>query len=368
MLADCHAKLGDLLRASELYHALASETPGRKYPWWDNAALRQAKKKAAAIDKRIPTVTFAIAERYEELEIEVDGRLVRDSTQPVQIPPDRKITVLARAKGFDEQSADLTLREGEQRIVQIRLVRLPPPAPKPTPSASAGRTRAPSGPPSLWLGGGYQGFVIPTFMFGFFGDGGRTMLVPGGNLALTIPTSGPEITVAAAYASFGLGETPFKPTGAPDTDYEILESDLQALLATVHVAWDIPLDARGTFHVRVGAGLGIGWSFLGDLYRTQAYPEPGAENDPYRWRKCRGPNDPPGTFLHCNQLDHDADHYFGYVEPSWFAGGYRPTLFPYLALPEIGLAIHPSNAFAIDLTVGASLTGILTRAGIRFGL
>lgn len=376
-LADCYVALGELLRASELYHSIAAEAPGAKYAWWDRAAIQKAKKKAAAVDKRIPTVTFAIEESYEELEIEVDGRLVRDPSQPFRVPPDVKIVILARAKGYDELSEEVVLAEGERRILELKLPAL---TPEGKGAAQAGKGRAkgegaeddgrkgPRTEPHLWLGGGYQGYLIPQFMFGMFGDGGRTMFVPGGGLSLTIKTSDVDVVVAATYASFRLGETPFKASGAPDTDYEIIESDLQSLLASVHLMWDIPLDAKRTFRFRLGGGIGLGWTFLGDLYRTQAYPPEGAEGDPYKWVKCGGPNDPQGSFLYCNQLDHDADHYFGYVEPSWFGGGYRPLLYPWIALPELGLAIHPSRTFAIDIGVGLSLTGLLTRAGVRFGL
>ncbi|HSO00420.1 MAG TPA: hypothetical protein VLS89_19145 [Candidatus Nanopelagicales bacterium] len=377
-LADCYVALGELLKAGELYHSIAAEKPGRKYAWWDNAAIERAKKKATALDKRIPTVTFAIEESYDELEIEVDGRLVRDSTLPFKVPPDVKIVILARAKGYDEMSQEVVLAEGERRIVKLRLEPLgaagagagkhETPGKKPRDKQPPGPRKDPRGEPELWLGGGYQGYLLPQFMFGLFGEGGRTLFAPGGGLSLTIKTSDIDVIISATYASFRLGETPFKPSGQPDTEYEILESDLQSLLASAHLMWDIPLDQAGTFRFRVGGGIGVGWTFLGDLYRPPAYPPSGAGDDPSKWEKCRGPNDPQGSFLHCNQLRHDRDHYFGYVEPSWFSGGHRPLIYPWLALPELGLAIHPSRAVAFDIGVGLSLTGLLTRAGVRFGL
>ena len=131
-----------------------------------------------------------------------------------------------------------------------------------------------------------------------------------------------------------------------------------------------------------GAGLGVGWTFMGDLYRTQAYPAdavPGDQStfvpgDPYRYVKCRGPNNPAGSFRYCNQLDYDADHYPGYVEPSWFTRpkgrpqGLRPLVYPWLVLPEIGLSFRPWDRFALDLRVGASATGVLGGFGMRIAL
>jgi tetratricopeptide (TPR) repeat protein len=365
-LADCYVALGELLRASELYHATAAEKPARTFTWYDRLAIKRAKKKAENVDKRIPTIAFAAEEDYEDLEIEIDGREVTDPEQPRKAPPDVTLTITARAKGYEDMTEELVLNEGERRVLEIRLTPLP--APRKNPTKRPPRPAKRGGRPTTWLGGGYQGFVVPQFLFGMFGEGGRTMLAPGAELTLTVRASDVDLAFSLAYASFRVGETPFKPSGSPDTDWEILESDLQALIAAAHLAWDIPLNDAGTVAFRVGGGIGVGWTFLGDLYRTQSYPPEGAGDDPYLWQKCQGPNDPAGTYLYCNQLDHDADHYFGYVEPSWFEGGRRPLLFPWLALPELGLAFHPSRTFAIDVQIGLSLTGILTGLGVRFGL
>jgi hypothetical protein len=368
-LADCYVALGELLRASELYHATAEEKPARTFTWWDRIAIKRAKKKAEAVDKRIPTLAFALEEDYEDLEVELDGRVVADLELPRRVPPDVTITITARAKGYDELTEELVLNEGERRVLELRLTPLPPsrrtPPKQPPPRGGRGDR---GGRPTTWLGAGYQGFVIPQFLFGLFGEGGHTLLAPGAELALTVRASDVDLTFSVAYASFRLGETPFKPSGSPDTDWEIIESDLQALIAAAHLAWNIPLNDAGTLAFRVGGGLGVGWTFLGNLFRTQAYPPKGAGSDPYLWQKCEGPNDPAGTFVYCNQLDYDADHYFGYTEPSWFAGGKRPLLFPWIALPELGLAIHPTRTSAIDLQVGLSLTGLLTGLKVRFGL
>jgi hypothetical protein len=235
----------------------------------------------------------------------------------------------------------------------------------------------------VWLGAGFQGFFIPQLMFELLGEGGRDVLVPGGDISLSTRIGRRfDLVFSVAYANFRMHETPFKPKGHPDTDYEIVESDLQALQASVRFVWNIPLDRDELFAFRLGAGLGAGWTFMGDLYRTQAYPadavpgDPGSfvPGDPYRYVKCRGPNNPLGSFRYCNQLDYDADHYPGYVEPSWFTRpkgrpqGLRPLVYPWLVLPEIGLALRPWDRVAFDLRVGASVTGLLGGLGVRFAL
>jgi hypothetical protein len=107
--------------------------------------------------------------------------------------------------------------------------------------------------------------------------------------------------------------------------------------------------------------------FAGDLHRTQAYPPKGA-SDVYQWRKCRGPNNPTGSFRYCNELDADRDHYDGYAEPDWFHHGARPALYPLVTLPELALSYRASPSFAMELGAGLSLSGILLRLGGRYAL
>ena len=141
-----------------------------------------------------------------------------------------------------------------------------------------------------------------------------------------------------------------------------------ALYASVDLMWSLPLDSARRLTFRFGGGVGVGWTFLGDLNRTQAYPPPGGGSDPDTLRKCNGPNDPSGSYAYCNQLDKDADHYGDFSEPSWFSGGARPLVYPWLALPQLGLSYRPSRAVSFDLEGGLSLTGILASFGMRFGI
>ncbi|WP_437592708.1 hypothetical protein [Sorangium sp. So ce1000] len=446
-LADCYVKQGELLKASEIYHKVASEKKERGYSARDVAAITSAKKKAAQLDARIPTLVVTPSEPYEGLVVEIDGEVIREPSAPHPFNPGEVLVIVARADGYEETSQKITLKEKQRREIKLRLKPNPgakkppekpvakkppekrPPAKKPPerpvakkaperpvakepPEKKAPRTveepadgspRVATGPderakpavempgptpPSprkqrdVWLGAGFQGFFIPRVMFQLFGEGGRDVLVPGGDVALSTRLGRFDLVFSIAYARFRMPETPFKPKGHPDTDYEIVESDLQALQASARLVWNIPLDRDELFAFRVGAGLGVGWTFMGDLYRTQAYPgnavpgDPGSfvPGDPYRYVKCRGPNNPVGSFRYCNQLDYDADHYPGYVEPSWFTRpkgrpqGLRPLVYPWLVLPELGLAFRPWDRVAFDLRVGASVTGLLGGFGVRFAL
>ncbi|WP_437319993.1 PEGA domain-containing protein [Sorangium sp. So ce385] len=468
-LADCYAKQGELLKASEIYHTVASEKREPGYTGRDVVAITSAKKKAAQLDARIPTLVVTPAEPYAGLVVEINGEPIGDPSTPQRFDPGKPLSVVARADGYEELSQKITLKEKQRRELKLRLKPKPgaakpaekpvaakppekkpaekpvaakpaekpvakkppekkpqkpvakkPPEKKPTkpvaktppekpaedePRVAAGPDEkakpqvempeptppdempAPTPPArrkqrNVWLGAGFRGFFVPQVMFELFGEGGRHAFFPGGDVSLSTRLGSFDLVFSVAYARFRLQETPFLPNGHPDTDYEIIESDLQALQADARLVWNIPLDRDERFAFRVGAGVGVGWMFMGELYRTQAYPGdavPGDQStfvpgDPYRYKKCRGPNNPEGSFRYCNQLDYDADHYPGYAEPSWFTRpkgkpqGLKPVVYPWLLFPELGLSFRPWDRVAFDLRVGASVTGPLGALGIRFAL
>lgn len=355
-LAGCYVATGELIRASELYHVVIADKPARYWVRADYNAQKAAKQKAADLDKRIPTLRFRTEIDYQELEIEVGGHALADVDAEKQIAPDVAVEVVARAKGRKPFRDKLVLTERERRVVTLRLEPLAPPEPPKRPI------------PTTWIGARYRGLIIPRFLFNTFADGGTNLLVPGGALTVTTAASDTDVVVSLGYFSYRMGETPFKAKGTPDTEWEHVSSDLHALTLSIDLLWSFPLNASKTWLFRVGGGAGVGWTFLGDIRRNQVYPKSGKPGDPANYTKCKGPNDPRGTFRYCNALDKDANHYGDYVEPDWFHGGVRPRIYPWLVLPEIGLTWRVAHAVAVDLEVGASLSGILTGLGLRFGL
>jgi hypothetical protein len=358
-LADCYVALGDLPRAAELYHVVAAEKSARFWVRTDYNAQKSSTTKAADLDARIPTVRFDLDDDYEELEIELGGHVLADPTEPKQVQSDVSIPVVMRAKGYVTRKDKLVFNERERRKV---LVHLEPVVAKKRPG---GPVDAAS---TTWIGARYRGVVIPKFVMNTVAEGGRSLAVPGGGITLTVPTSSLDVTISIGYLSYRMADAPFKSRGTPDTEWELVSSDLQALTASVDLMWRFPLDAGKVWTFRLGGGVGAGWTFLGDLYRTQAYPANGKAGDPYTYLPCKGPNNPKGTFRYCNTLDKDATHYPGYTEPNWFNHGIRPLIFPTAILPEIGLTWKPTPRFAVDLETGISLSGLLTSLGIRFAL
>ncbi len=264
-----------------------------------------------------------------------------------------------RAKGYHERTDKLVFNERERRTVRVHLEPLAPKAPCASTAAASSST---------WLGARYRGVVIPKFLMKAFADGGRSLAVPGGGITLTVPTASVDVIISLGYLSYRMPNAPFKPKGTPDTEWELISSDLQALTASVDLMWSIPLDAKKAWTFRVGGGIGAGWTFLGDMTRTQAYPADGKVGDPYTYLPCKGPNNPKGTFRYCNTLDKDAARYPRLHRAQLVQPRYPPADLPLAGAAGARLDLEADPRVAIDLETGISISGLLTSLGVRFAL
>lgn len=362
-LAGCLVVLGDLVRAADLYDAVARERPQRSWTRADREAQRTAGQRDDEVEARVPKIVLEV-DRSDapDLQVALDGKPIAELGVPLRVPPDVKVRIEAFAEGFAPFQTELVLQEGEKQTVRIAL------APGPAAPAAAPAAARSNGPLRRdWLGARFRGVLLPKFLMNLAADGGATIYVPGGGLTYTHETGGPDVSIGVQYAAYQMGPTAFRPHGTPDTEWEIVESDLHTTIASADLLWRVPLDDARTVELRLGAGIGVGIAFAGDLHRWQAYPPEGAGDDPELWQKCNGPNDPAGTFRYCNQLDKDADRY-GKAEPYWHEDGLRPLFFPWLSIPQVGLTVHPTETTALDLEIGATLNGLMTSLGMRFSL
>lgn len=191
---------------------------------------------------------------------------------------------------------------------------------------------------------------IPTFMFDLFqADGGKAVLAPSFGPEYVTRRNGFEVDTWLTYTSYGMDDAPFKAKSDPDAAYEIVNSELKAITVGADFLWTHPLNDKG-LSLMYGAGAGIGLVF-GDLRRNQAYPPDGQPGDPEEYEKCPGPN------MFGDYCDDDNDHYGDYTEPSWLDGGSKPLLFPWIALPQVGLRWKPSRQFVLRVDTGLSFPG-----------
>lgn len=354
-LADCYVTLGALVNAKVLYDVVALETPERSHTRADRAAMASVRKKLKDLDARIPTLAFTLSDDLKNVSIKVNDNDIDNPTEPHPFDPNDDLVITISARDRKTRKETITLQEQEHRVFKVELDKAAPSAPPV------------SNEPRNYLGVNYRGYLVPGFLVNIFGEGGRTFVAPGAGLAFTRTSGALDLTFSLDYMSFSMGPTPFKPYDTPDTEYEILQSDLASLHATFELHWNVPLDKKQRVRLRIGGGLGFGVMAFGNLYRTQAYPTSFVPGDPYSYQPCQGPNNPGGSFRYCNELDKDADHYGGYAEPSWFNGGVRPTIYPWVALPMVGLSFRPTPRIAIDVDIAPAVAGLLTSVGARVG-
>jgi hypothetical protein len=393
-LAACRLSLGDLLLAYDLYTALADEAPQRSWTRDDRDAHARADELRDRLEARLPRVSFDVTPRGLDLEGAVAGRKVTNFRRSVRVAPDEPVHVRIAAEGYAPYEASLVLEEGEDRVVRVNLARSraasefdtiseegessraddgdgdrdddDPNADARRPNASGGERPGPRRP-THWLGARYRGMLVPEAVMDVLMEGGRTTYWPGGALTYTADVGDVELVTSLQVMQNFLSSTPVKPKGTPDTEWELIESDIWSGVLALDVLYRIDLDDAGDVGLRLGAGIGLGLIVAGDLRRWQSYPANGKPGDPYAYLKCNAPNDPAGTFRYCNQLDKDATRY-GTPDASWFSGGLTPTIYPWLVLPEIGLAIRADDDVSIDFDVGLMPSGILSGVGVRFGL
>jgi hypothetical protein len=188
--------------------------------------------------------------------------------------------------------------------------------------------------------------LIPKFMMTLFGDGGANVGIPSFGPEFTIRKNGFEYAMSLQYTSYAMDWTPFKSKTDPNPSWELVKSSLKALYFVTDFTWSTELHPMVAINYGAGIGIAAVW---GNLYRVQAYPVPGSnENDPGSYAACNGVGNPHGF------CGNDNTHYPGYTEPSWSNGGSKPILFPWLSI-QTGFRFKPHRHFAARLDLGWNL-------------
>ena len=218
----------------------------------------------------------------------------------------------------------------------------------------------------------FRNLIVPQFMINLFADGGATVNVFTIGPELSTRKDGLEIDLALSYSDYSMDEFLFKGKADGDDAYEIVSSDMKILYFTADLLYEIPLDKeKGRFSVLIGGGVGLGVVF-GDLKRNQAYPRDNTDidgEDVTKWEKCPGVgsgNVDPGTGN--TFCDGSNDHYGGYDEPSWANGGSKPSVFPWISIPQISFRYKPMKHLQARLDTGFSISGFFIGASAGYGL
>lgn len=205
----------------------------------------------------------------------------------------------------------------------------------------------------------YRGIYIPQTALNWFMEGGQSVYVNGFGPEFSIRDKNKEYILSAWLSFYNMSPTPIKGASDDELAWEIVESNMKAVYLTADYLWHTRLGR--TLELSYGAGGGLGFLF-GDLRRTQATLVPGGTaGDPDDYVPCAGQST---TDPYCDDIN---NHYGDYTEPSWFGGGAKPVLFPWLA-GQIGLRYQPHEKIITRLDLGVGTSGLYFGVGADYSL
>lgn len=222
----------------------------------------------------------------------------------------------------------------------------------------------------LFVGLRYRGNVIPKFMLNMFVEEGKTIYSNSIGVQLDIRRDGFSLIPALQYTEYGTGDILFKQKNTPDIpgNYSLVNSSMKSVYAMADLLWSTKISKNVEFEYGAGFGLGV---VFGDLVTNWVQQDPNGpltSDKGVRWAPCQTVG-PPGTG--CNRADHqnsDVDKVGGYTEPSWVNGGSKPVIFPWIAVPQLGLRFKPIKQFVARTNIGFSLTGFWFGFSAEYGL
>jgi hypothetical protein len=222
----------------------------------------------------------------------------------------------------------------------------------------------------VFVGARYRGNIIPKFMLNLFVDEGATVYSNTIAVELDLRKDGFSLIPALGFTEYGTSDILFKQKGEKDIagNYSFVNSSMKAIYATVDLLWSAKISKN--FDFEYGAGFGLG-AIFGDLANNWVYQNDvngslSASNG-HKYSKCQT----GGTQVGCNAVEHkntDTLKVGNYTEPSWFSGGSKPVVFPWISIPQLGLRYKPVKNFVARLGMGFALTGFWFGLNGEYGL
>jgi hypothetical protein len=219
----------------------------------------------------------------------------------------------------------------------------------------------------LFVGARYRGNVIPQFLLNLFVDKGGTIYSNTFGFELDKRKDGFSLIPALSYTEYGTGDILFKEKDSADIagNYTFVNSSMKAIYGTVDLLWSQKISKNLDFEY--GAGLGLGIVF-GSLANNWVYRDPNGPLDGFSKCQTEGQG---GRGSGCNKADHqnaDTAKVGDYTEKSWFSGGSKPVLFPWISFPQVGLRFKPVKQFEGRFGMGFALTGFWFGLSGDYGL
>lgn len=222
----------------------------------------------------------------------------------------------------------------------------------------------------MFVGLRYRGNIVPKFMLNMFVDEGKTIYSNSIGVELDLRKDGFSLIPALQYTEYGTGDILFKQKNTKEIagNYSLVNSSMSAVYATADLLWSTKISKNFAFEYGAGFGLGV---VFGDLMNNWVFVDPNGSlgsDTGKRFSPCQSVQ-PAGTG--CNKADHqnsDVDKVNKYAEPSWFSGGSKPVIFPWIGFPQLGLRYKPIKQLVMRLHTGFSLTGFWFGINGEYGL
>jgi hypothetical protein len=230
-------------------------------------------------------------------------------------------------------------------------------------AATAPEAADPKTPPVWWFGAYFQGAFVPSFMLKLFLDDAPTVSNIGVGVTATHRNKdGMSFVIGLGYAGYSfLG--PFRISGDPEQDTEMLDSSLALLHLRGQMLWSTDIvDNMLSFEYGVGLDVGV---VLGEMRRTEAYRDQSGT-----FQKCSGPGIP--NPLYCDipmNLVAGSDAYDAYGAHYNVVEKRVPPVALIPMLPALALRYTPIPELAIKLDAAFGLMqfaiGLSASYGVR---
>jgi hypothetical protein len=260
--------------------------------------------------------------------------------------------------------------EEEQSIAEVTAADAEEPAESEAPAAEESSDTANKNSPVeeegktyYFAGLRYRGIIMPQFILASFLDGAEGQYFGGFGPEFTIRKNGTDITLAALYTDYSMDETRVKGAGDPDYAWSSVRSSLKMMYFMVELTGSQELHPKWSWYYGGGAGFAAVW---GEVIRNELTPNlpQGVPPPPVnQWVYCapgQGASGQPDYYC-------SGDTPPNYSEPSWFNGGSKPPLFPWLAV-QTGVRFKPHRRFASRVELGLTLTGFFFSLAADYGL
>lgn len=216
----------------------------------------------------------------------------------------------------------------------------------------------------MFVGAFYRHMMVPEFLIDLFAEADDTYFNPALGGEFTYRRNGFDITAAVWWASFN-GEGSFRGQGDPESDTEIVNSELSTIFASASFMWSTEFNEYVAFSYGVDVGIGF---VLGELRRSEAYQAAGG-GDFGDYSACTGPgvgqgglSDASTQGVWCDVVDPD----LGPGTANVLEDGVPPVA-PWLALPHLALRIKPIRQLMIRIDLGFSVLGFFSGIAVNYG-